>query len=106
MIAVEPIATMKERPDPAPEFPRGPNCWDCRHLRITWDPRLPYGCQRMGFRSRVLPSLEVLRSDGRYCGGFEPKPPVAGKSDTPVESPTPRRQSDHFKPFIGINLIT
>ena len=97
---------MEKTAPPAGGAPRGPNCWDCRHLAITWDPRLPYGCQRMGFRSRVLPSLEVLRNDGRHCGGFDPKPPVAGKPDTPVERPTPRRQSDHFKPFIGINLIT
>ena len=85
---------------------QGPNCWSCRYLHITWDTRMPYGCQRMGFRSRVLPSLEVLRNDGRFCGGFDPKPTASAPASTPVDSPTPRRQSDHFKPFIGINLIT
>ena len=67
---------------------------------------MPYGCKLMGFRSRVLPSLEVLRNDGRFCGGFHPKPKANPAEPTPVESSTPRRQSDHFKPFIGINLIT
>lgn len=97
---------MEKAPPNPGGAPRGPNCWDCRYLHITWDTRMPYGCTRMGFRSRVLPSLEVLRTDGRYCGGFEPKPTAAVKPAAPVDSPTPRRQSDHFKPFTGINLIT
>jgi len=53
---------------------KGPNCWECRHLMITWDVRTPYGCKMMGFRSRYIPSLEVLRTDGRFCGGFSAKP--------------------------------
>jgi len=43
-------------------------------MAITWDVRMPYGCKLMGFRSKVVPSLEVLRTDGRFCGGFSPKP--------------------------------
>jgi len=27
----------------------------------------------MGFKSRSIPSLEVLRVDGEYCHGFTPK---------------------------------
>ena len=46
-------------------LPKGPNCWECRYMAITWDVRLPYGCKLMGFRSKVVPSLEVLRTDGR-----------------------------------------
>jgi len=53
---------------------KGPNCWDCRHLMITWDVRTPYGCKLMGFRSKYIPSIEVLRTDGRFCGGFSAKP--------------------------------
>ena len=103
---------MKDQPDRQEGHPRGPNCWDCRFLAITWDVRMPYGCKLMGFRSRVIPSLEVLRNDGRFCVGFEPKPqatsPAASvdtRSVAPVEPSTPRRQSDRFKPFKGINVI-
>jgi hypothetical protein len=67
----------------------------------------------MGFRSRVIPSLEVLRTDGRFCVGFEPKPapasaavkPTESKATPPVKSPTPRRQSDRFKGLKGVNVV-
>jgi len=42
-------------------------------MAITWDVRLPYACKLMGFRSKVVPSIEVLRTDGRFCGGFSAK---------------------------------
>ena len=42
-------------------------------MAVTWDVRMPYGCKLMGFRSKVVPSLEVLRTDGRFSGGFSPK---------------------------------
>ncbi|MEY3627228.1 MAG: hypothetical protein RL163_1727, partial [Pseudomonadota bacterium] len=25
-----------------PSMEKGPNCWDCRFLGITWNPRTPY----------------------------------------------------------------
>ena len=91
---------------------KGPNCWDCRFLAITWDVRMPYGCKLMGFRSKVLPSIEVLRTDGRYCSGFSAKPP-ANKPDGPETKPTQavgipsqRQDSDRRGPFTPINLIT
>ena len=34
---------------------------------------MPYACQRMGFKSAVLPALEVLRADGQFCQSFTPK---------------------------------
>jgi len=52
---------------------RGPNCWQCRFFGITYQPATPYACHRLGFRSQVLPSLEVLRTDGRFCQGFVSK---------------------------------
>jgi len=85
---------------------KGPNCWECRYLSITWDPRMPYGCKMMGFRSRVIPSLEVLRTDGRFCGGFSPKPHASSKPEKSVDKPSNRRQTDLSKPFHPINLIT
>lgn len=36
---------------------------------------MPYACEALGFKSRALPSIEVLRSDGRPCQAFTPKPP-------------------------------
>ena len=42
-----------------------PNCWQCRHFSVSWDPNLPYACRLMGFKSRITPALEVLRADGR-----------------------------------------
>jgi hypothetical protein len=48
-------------------------------MAITWDVRMPYGCKLMGFRSKVVPSIEVLRTDGRFCGGFSAKDPLQKK---------------------------
>ncbi len=49
-------------------------CQRCRHYRITWDPRAPYGCEVHGFKSRRLPSLVVYESSGLECQAFLPKP--------------------------------
>ena len=98
------------QPDPAK---KGPNCWECRYLAITWDVRMPYGCKLMGFRSKVIPSIEVLRTDGRFCGGFSPKPakPASANnaqkvSKAPVGNPSQRRETDPRGPIQHINLIT
>ncbi len=56
---------------------RGPNCWQCRHFAITHIPSSPYACRSMGFQSRLIPSLEVLRVDGQFCRLFSPKAIVA-----------------------------
>ncbi len=102
----------KEGASPEPKLskpsnlPKGPNCWDCRYLTTTWDVRAPYGCKFMGFRSRVIPSLEVLRTDGRFCGAFVAKPPVEKKTAQPVEQPSDRQKTDFRRPVVRINLIT
>lgn len=59
-----------------PADPAGPapNCWKCRHLAFTYEPRLPYLCRLLGIRTRSMPSVEVLRADGRPCAGFQPRP--------------------------------
>ena len=88
---------------------KGPNCWECRYLAITWDMRLPYGCKLMGFRSRVIPSLEVLRTDGRFCGGFLPKAPQASAGANvkpPVGNSAQRRENDRRGPVFHINITT
>jgi hypothetical protein len=49
---------------------KAPDCWQCRHFAISWDPRNPYHCKMMGFKSRMIPSFEVFRADGNHCRGF------------------------------------
>ena len=51
-----------------------PNCWQCRYFGLSWQPAMPYLCRVMGFKSKVLPCIEVLRADGQHCQGFAPKP--------------------------------
>ena len=53
-----------------------PDCRRCLHFSITWIPRLPYQCNLLGFRSRMIPCVEVIRADGESCRGFSPKFPV------------------------------
>ena len=34
---------------------------------------MPYGCRLIGFKTKILPSIEVLLADGHFCLGFEEK---------------------------------
>jgi hypothetical protein len=66
---------------------RGPNCYSCKHFAVSWDASLPYACRLMGFKSRGLPALEVLRVDGVFCRGFVDKHAstrIAGSQSRPV----------------------
>jgi len=80
---------------------------------ITWDVRTPYGCKMMGFRSKYIPSMEVLRTDGRFCGGFSAKPERNAAPDPKtkpihiqsVGKTTKRRNTDQNRTFVPINLI-
>ena len=63
------------------EIKKGPNCWGCRHFQITWDTRMPYGCRLMGFKTKILPSIEVLRADGHFCLGFKEKEPALAEQN-------------------------
>lgn len=71
-------------PPNIPTFSKAPsaavNCWQCRFFATSWDPALPYSCKLLGFKSRSLPSVQVMQLDGRPCQGFEPK--AAGASAT------------------------
>ncbi len=75
------------------EQPGAPNCWQCRHFSVSWDPQAPYACRLMGFKSRLVPSIEVLRADGSRCRGFLPRPasevsaPVAPAAVAPARTP-------------------
>ncbi|MEI7784117.1 MAG: hypothetical protein WCK08_07030 [Betaproteobacteria bacterium] len=77
---------------------RGPNCFDCRHFAVSWDPALPYSCRLMGFKSRALPAIEVLRADGVFCQGYAPKPGSAPAAAPAVDraQPSLRVGSDHL----------
>ena len=55
------------------------NCNLCAHLATSWDPRLPYSCRLYGFKSRAMPSVEVLRLDGEPCLGFAAKSPAVSE---------------------------
>lgn len=63
---------------------RGPNCFSCKHFAVSWDAALPYSCRLMGFKSRGLPAIEVLRADGVFCRGF-----AAKGAATPAPPPEP-----------------
>jgi len=54
------------------------DCFRCKHFYITWDERHPKGCRAMGFKSREIPSVVVLRSSGMDCLRYEKKEPSAG----------------------------
>jgi hypothetical protein len=34
---------------------------------------MPYSCKLLGFKSRMLPCMQVQQLDGRPCQGFAPK---------------------------------
>ncbi len=53
-----------------------PDCWKCQHFSVSWDPKLPYLCRLMGFKSRNLPAIEIIRADGKPCQGFAAKAPM------------------------------
>lgn len=69
-----PLADLRDAPS------GGPNCWQCRYFGISWDTARPYSCRLMGFKSKVLPSIEVLRADGQVCRGFIAKMPAVASS--------------------------
>jgi hypothetical protein len=57
-----------------------PNCWKCRFFKISWDPKFPYECQAMNFKSQALPCVQVIGIDGRPCQSFSPKPTADTRS--------------------------
>ena len=49
------------------------SCWDCEYFAVTWDKNFPYSCGSMGFKSRVLPCIEVRGSSQQDCLAFRNK---------------------------------
>jgi len=53
--------------------PEPPKCGQCKHYFITWNPDFPHGCRAFGFKSKVLPYLEVRSASQQSCLKFEAK---------------------------------
>ncbi|MDR2883787.1 MAG: uracil-DNA glycosylase [Deferribacteraceae bacterium] len=49
------------------------NCFKCKYLRITWQPKFPYACDALGFKSKMIPSLEVFKNSNMPCQMFAKK---------------------------------
>lgn len=49
------------------------NCLFCRHFFITHEAGFPYGCRAAGFKSRSMPSREMLLNSGIVCQIFAEK---------------------------------
>ena len=69
---------LNNQPSEVQDYNNSPNCWQCRHFAISWEPATPYMCSLMGFKSKLMPSIEVLRADGRMCRGFIAKAQQGG----------------------------
>ena len=73
---------------------KAPDCWQCRYFAISWDPRNPYHCKMMGFKSRMIPSFEVFRADGNNCRGFMVK--IVQTEQLPAQPVQPVRKASRF----------
>ena len=73
-----------------------PDCWSCRYFEITWDRKFRYSCQALGFKSQLLPCLQVLQIDGRPCQAFCLKPELETKKIL-VEKSTKQNKTKHLK---------
>lgn len=49
------------------------NCRMCVHFYVTWEPKTPYGCRGMGFKTVQMPSAVVRKMSGSSCQLFKHK---------------------------------
>jgi hypothetical protein len=49
------------------------NCFSCSQFYITFDVDFPYGCRAVRFKSRLMPSKEMIISSGLECQFFAEK---------------------------------
>lgn len=56
-----------------------PSCLKCAFHFITYDPRFPYGCRAMNFKSRTLPQHEVEAATGMNCQSYQARATDNGK---------------------------
>ncbi|KPC51891.1 hypothetical protein [Amantichitinum ursilacus] len=57
-----------------PTDPAVPDCTRCAHYHITYDPKFPYGCRALNFKSKRKPQLDVIEASLQPCMTFMPKP--------------------------------
>jgi len=50
-----------------------PNCTQCKHFYVTWDPQKPNGCRQFGIQCKPLPSQIVASAGMGECEGFVAK---------------------------------
>jgi hypothetical protein len=48
-------------------------CLACRYFFITHDKNFPYGCSHVGFKSRLMPWVEMFKNSGIECQFFAEK---------------------------------
>jgi hypothetical protein len=48
-------------------------CINCKFYHVSWDADRPYGCTKLGFKSRIEPSTYVIQISGNICQSFESK---------------------------------
>lgn len=51
---------------------KAPNCLQCEHFYVTWDPRFPRGCRMFGIKTPRIPSRVVFETTGNHCPAFTP----------------------------------
>jgi len=61
---------------------KAPDCFRCRHFRVTWEPAFPRACLLFGIKCRAMPSTEVFLSTGKHCFAFQLKEEKAVNSFT------------------------
>jgi len=49
------------------------NCKRCVYYYVTWQAQQPHGCKAFGFKSKLIPSQQVLKDSGKVCGMYLPK---------------------------------
>jgi hypothetical protein len=49
------------------------DCKKCGYFFITWDKVRPYGCKALNFKTKKIPSQEVLNASGMECLKFAAK---------------------------------
>ncbi len=49
------------------------DCFKCKYFYVTWDQSNPKGCKYFGFKTKLIPSIAVLRSSGKGCQAFVDK---------------------------------